>query len=75
MFYHGINDESKSILDLSVGGQFMSLTLEEGKEHIEKIAIAREQWNIEGPIKPQGKFYHNEDMEEFNKVTQEKGKC
>ena len=44
MFYHGTNDESKSILDLSAGGQFMSLTLEEEKEHIEKIVSAHEQW-------------------------------
>ena len=52
----------------------MSLTLEEGEEHIQKIVSAQEQWNIEEPIKPTAKIYHIEDMGEFKKVTQEKGK-
>ena len=30
--------------------------------------IAKEQWNIEEPMKPTGKIYHVEDMEEFKKV-------
>ena len=34
----------------------MSLTLEEGREHIEKIVSAQEQWNIEEPAKPTGKY-------------------
>jgi hypothetical protein len=74
IFYDGINEESKSILDLSAGGRFMSLTLEEGRELIERIVSAQEQWNIEEPVKPTRKIYHIEDMEEFKKVTQEKGK-
>ena len=44
MFSHGINNESKSILDLSARGRFMSLTLEEGRERIEKIMNGKEQW-------------------------------
>ena len=74
MIYHGINEKSKSILDLSAGGRFMSLTLEEGGELIEKIVSAHVQWNTEEPIEPTGKIYHIEDMEEFKNVTREKGK-
>ena len=68
IFYHGNNEESKSILDFSAGGHFMSLALEEGREHIETIVSTHEQWNIEEPAKPTGKIYHVEDMEEFKKV-------
>ena len=52
----------------------MALTLEEGKTLIERIMTTKEQWNIEEPVKYTGKVYHVEDMEEFKKVTQEKGK-
>ena len=52
----------------------MALTLEEREALIQRIMTAKEQWNIEEPIKYTGKVYHVEDMEEFKKVTQEKGK-
>ena len=63
MFYHGINEESKSILDLSAGGRFMSLTIEYRRELIERIVSAQEQWNIGEQVKPAGKIYNIKDME------------
>ena len=62
MIYHGINEKSKSILDLSAGGWFMAWNLEEGKELIEKIVSAQEQQNIQEPVKPTRNIHHIEDI-------------
>ena len=62
MFYQGINEESKSILDLSAEGRFMSLTIEYRRELIERIVSAQEQQNIQEPAKPTGNIHHIEDI-------------
>ena len=56
MVYHGINNEL-SIFDLSAGGHFMSLTLEEGQALIEKIMIVKEKWNVDETMKPTKNIY------------------
>ena len=75
IFYNGLNDESKSVLDNSSGGRYKSSTIEEGERLIQTIVNTREQWSKEEPTEfTDRNFYHIEDMEEFRNVIKENGK-
>ena len=74
MFYDGLSGESKLVLDISVGGVFMSLTMKEGENLTQTIVTTRVQlYDEELTEFTPRKVYHVKDMEEFREVRIEKG--
>ena len=48
IFYNGLTDESKTILDSCAGGVFRQRTPNEAEELISKISKNYDDWNIPG---------------------------
>ncbi|VFQ97338.1 unnamed protein product [Cuscuta campestris] len=48
-FYEGLNENSRILLDASVGGSFMSLELDEAEELIERISTNGSTWYSDRP--------------------------